>query len=39
LYDEIFIDEAQDIAPDVLKSLMLLAPHFSIFANENQRII
>ncbi len=39
LYDEIFIDEAQDIAPDVLKSLMLLAPHFSIFADENQRII
>jgi len=38
LYDEIYIDEAQDIVPEVLASLKVLAPHFSVFADENQRI-
>ena len=38
LYDEIYIDEAQDISPEVLASLKVLAPHFSVFADENQRI-
>lgn len=38
LYDEIYIDEAQDISPKVLEALKILAPHFSVFADENQRI-
>lgn len=38
LYDEIYIDEAQDVPPKVLESLKVLAPHFSVFADENQRI-
>lgn len=38
-YDEIFIDEAQDISPAMFRALKILAPHFSIFADENQRII
>ena len=39
LYDEIIIDEAQDVSPNVLSALKIFAPSFSIFADENQRII
>ena len=37
-YDEILIDEAQDLSPQLLETLRILAPHLSIFADENQRI-
>ena len=37
-YDEILIDEGQDLSPQLLEALKILTPHLSIFADENQRI-
>lgn len=37
-YDEILIDEGQDLFPQFLEALKILTPHLSIFADENQRI-
>lgn len=38
MYDEIYIDEAQDLSADMLEALKMLTPHFAIFADENQKI-
>lgn len=38
LCDEIYIDEAQDLSSAMLESLKMFAPHFAVFADENQKI-